>query len=230
MELYRRFTKSLPKLFQTFSNPRRRIRIVRGNPDHWDTNSLNYEGIDMKIQHHAAVAAFLLLFGLPLNAQADGLFVGASIGNASLDDDFDGLNIDDNSTAYRIVAGWRFNEFFALEGGYHNFGDFEQTLDIAGNQVTAVLSADGFTFGAVGSFPLSERFSVMGRAGMFFWDGNADINNVSQATPEDTNLYLGAGLRFQLSEKLQLTGDWTRYDLEATDSGVLSVGLQYQFR
>ena len=184
----------------------------------------------MKIQHYAAVAAFLLLFGLPLSAQADGLYVGASIGNASLDDDFDGLNIDTDTTAFRIVAGWRFNDYFALEGGYHDFGDFEQSVNILGNPATVSLSADGFMFGAVGSIPFSERFSLIGRAGMFFWNGNAEINAISQATPEDNNLYLGAGLRFQVSKKVQLTGDWTHYELEDSDSGVISVGLQYQFR
>ena len=184
----------------------------------------------MKIQHYAAITALLLLFGLPVNAETNGPFIGASIGTASLDDNFDGQNIKDDSTSFRIVAGWRFNEYFALEGGYHDFGDFEQQIDILGNQVTASLSANGFTFGAVGTIPLSERFALMGRAGIFFWNGSAEINFVRQASPEDTNPYFGAGLRFQVSQKIQLTGDWTHYDLEDTDSGVVSVGLQYQFR
>jgi len=38
----------------------------------------------MKTQHYTAIAVFLLLFGLPLSAQADGPYIGASIGNASL--------------------------------------------------------------------------------------------------------------------------------------------------
>jgi OOP family OmpA-OmpF porin len=184
----------------------------------------------MKTQHTAAIAVFLMLLALTANAQDNGPFIGASIGSAGLDDDFDGLSIDDSGTAYRIVAGWRFNEHFALEGGYHNFGDFEQTFVVDGEELNVALSADGFTLGAVGNIPLSERFSLMGRAGMFFWDGNADINNVSQATPEDSNLFFGAGLNFQLSQKVQLTGDWTRYDLADTASNVFSVGLQYRFR
>ena len=155
--------------------------------------------------------------------------IGGSIGQASLDEDFDGLTVDDNSTAIRIVAGWRFNDYFALEGGYHDFGDFEQTFDDGGGLSTAKLSADGFTFGAVGSIPVSERFSLTGRAGMFFWNGTAEVNNVSQATPEDSNLYLGAGVLFDLGKRFQLTGDWTRYELESAVSGVFSVGLLYQF-
>ena len=65
---------------------------------------------------------------------------------------------------------------------------------------------------------------------MFFWNGTAEVNNVSQATPEDSNLYLGVGVSFDLSKNLQLTGDWTRYELESASSRVVSVGLQYRFR
>ncbi len=183
----------------------------------------------MKIRQHAAMAVSIMLLAGPISAQAGGFFVGGSIGQASLDEDFDGLTVDDNSTAIRIVAGWRFNDYFALEGGYHDFGDFEQTFDNAGVPGPAKLSADGFTLGAVGSIPVSERFALTGRAGMFFWNGTAEVNNVSQATPEDSNLYLGAGVSFDLSNRLQLTGDWTRYELEDAVSGVFSVGLQYQF-
>ena len=184
----------------------------------------------MKFRQNAAVAVSLILLAGPISAHAGGFFVGGSIGNASLNEDFDGLNVDDNSTAFRIFAGWRFNDYFSLEGGYHDFGDFEQTFDDAGGTSTAKLSADGFTLGAAGRVPVSERFALTGRAGMFFWNGTAEINNVSQATPEDSNLYLGAGVSFDVSKRFQLTADWTRYELESAVSGVFSVGLQYQFR
>jgi OOP family OmpA-OmpF porin len=182
------------------------------------------------LKHSAAMAASLMLLVGPVSAQASGFYVGASIGNATLNEDFDGLQVDDNSTAFRIVGGWRFNDYFALEGGYHDFGDFKQDFDIAGTPGTAKISADGFTFGAAGSIPVSERFALTGRAGAFFWNGSAEINNVSQATPEDSNLYLGAGVSFDVSKSFQLTTDWTRYELESASSGVFSVGLQYQFR
>ena len=184
----------------------------------------------MKIRYVAAVAASIVLFAGPSSAVAGDFYLGASIGNATLNEDFDGLDVDANSTAIRLIAGWRFKDYFSVEGGYHDFGDFEQTFDDAGGQSTATLSADGFIFGATGRIPVSERFALTGRAGMFFWNGSAEINNVSQAKPEDNNLYLGAGVSFDVSRNLQLTGDWTRYELESAVSGVFSVGLQYQFR
>jgi len=183
----------------------------------------------MKIRKYAAAAALLTLLAAPIGAQAGEFYVGASIGQAELSEDFDGFAVDEDSTAYRLVAGWSFNDYFALEGGYHNFGDFEQEFDDLGTPVTVSLSADGFTLGAVGSLPVTDRFSLIGRAGWYFWDGDAEINDVSQATPEDSNLYLGGGVTFDVTERFQLTGDWTRYELEDVTSNVISVGVQFRF-
>ncbi|MDH5619528.1 MAG: porin family protein [Gammaproteobacteria bacterium] len=174
----------------------------------------------------AAVLAVLI----PVTAFADsGFFLAASVGSAELSEDFDGFDVDVDSTAYRITAGWRFSDYLAVEGGYHNFGDFEQPFNIAGTPTDVSLKADGFTIGGIGSLPLGDRFALFARAGAFFWDGDADINNVTQAKPEDTNLYLGAGARLALSERLSLTADASRYDLDDTSSTVFSVGFELRF-
>ena len=182
----------------------------------------------MKIQSMLIAAVLAVL--MPVTAIADsGFFLAASVGSAELSEDFDGFDIEADSMAYRITAGWRFSDYLAVEGGYHNFGDFEQTIDIAGTPTDLSFKADGFTIGGVGSLPLGERFALFARAGAFFWDGDADINNVTRATPEDTNLYLGAGARLALSERLSLTVDGSRYDLDDTSSTVFSVGLDVRF-
>jgi OOP family OmpA-OmpF porin len=184
----------------------------------------------MNYRQIAALAVSTLLLASPISASAGEFYIGASIGNATLSEDFDGLNIDDNSTAFRLVGGWNFNDYFSLEAGYHDFGDFEQTFDTPDGPVTARLGADGFLFGAIGHIPLSERFTLSGRAGMFFWNGTAEINDVSQASPEDNNLFLGAGVMFDVTDRFKLTTDWTRYELEDVNSSVFSVGFQYRFR
>lgn len=184
----------------------------------------------MTIRQTLVAAGSCLLIAGPVSALAGDFYIGASLGSATLSEDFDGLNVNDSSTALRLMAGWRVNDFFSLEGGYNDFGDFEQVSGQTGGQSKVRLSADGFIVGATGRIPVSGRFALTGRAGMFFWNGTAEINNVSQATPEDSNLYLGAGLDFEVSSALQLTVDWTRYELESATSGVASVGLRYRFR
>jgi OOP family OmpA-OmpF porin len=184
----------------------------------------------MAIKRQAAVAALVILATAPLSAGAgEGFYIGASVGSASLSEDFDGLGIDDSSTSFRIVGGWRANDYFTLEAGYQNFGDFEASTDIGGSESAVKLSADGFTLGLTGSVPLTDKFSLFGRAGMFFWDGNAEVDNASQATPEDTNPYFGVGVAYAVSEKFLLIGDWTRYELESANSSVYSVGFEFRF-
>ena len=182
----------------------------------------------MKTQ--SILIAAVLAVHIPVTAFADnGFFLAASVGSAELSEDFDGFDVDADSTAYRITAGWRFSDYLAVEGGYHNFGDFEQTFDIAGTPTDVSLKADGFTLGGVGSIPLGERFDLFGRVGAFFWDGDADLNGVTQATPEDTNLYLGLGARFKLNERFSITGDGSRYDLDGTTGTVFSLGAELRF-
>ena len=182
----------------------------------------------MKIQ--TILMAAILAMLLPVTTLADdGFYINASVGAAELSEDFDGFDVDTSSTAYRITVGWRFSDYLALEGGYNNFGDFDQTFDIDGTPTEVSLKADGFTFGGIASLPMGERFALFARAGLFFWDGDADINNVTQASPEDTNLYLGAGARMTLSERFALTADVSRYDLEDSASSVLSIGVDIRF-
>jgi OOP family OmpA-OmpF porin len=182
------------------------------------------------MKNHLILIAAALAVLTPLTALADsGFFVAASIGSAELSEDFDGFNIDTNSTAYRLTAGWRINDYLAFEGGHHNFGRFEQTVDNGGTLTEVSLKADGFTLGGVGYLPVGERFSLFVRAGAYFWDGDGDINGVSAASPEDTNLYFGLGARINLTDRLSATADGSRYELEDTSSTVFSVGLEFRF-
>ncbi len=181
--------------------------------------------------HCKLLAPGLILGALfPAMACADpGFFVSASVGQSELSESFDGFDVDDDSTAWRLSAGWRFSDYFALEGGYHNFGRFEEEFDIDGAPVRVSLKADGFMLGGVGSLPVGERVDIFGRAGAFFWDGDADLNGVTRATPEDGNLYFGLGVRFGLSERFSITGDGSRYDLDGTTGTVFSLGAELRF-
>lgn len=184
----------------------------------------------MNTREMTTIALLLTLSTAPLAASAgEGFYAGASIGSASLDDDFDGLEIDDTTTAYRIVGGWWVNHYFALEGGYQNFGDFEQNFSINGSQNTVKLSADGYTLGVQGRYPVAKKVDIFGRAGAFFWDGEAEINSASQASPEETNPYLSLGLSYAFTDVFSITGDWTHYELDSANSDVYSVGFQFRF-
>ena len=184
---------------------------------------------------HTSKTALLSLvtaaFALPATALAgDGWYVAGGLGSAELSEDFDGFDVDSDATALKLVVGWRLNENFGVEFGYQDFGDFEQTFDLPGGPAEVSLTADGFTIGVSGALPVSDRFALTGRLGLFFWNGAATINGVGAASPDDRNLYVGAGAKYSLTDNFALTGDWSRFELEETESGVFSVGFEYSFR
>jgi hypothetical protein len=42
-------------------------------------------------------------------------------------------------------------------------------------------------------------------------------------------LYYGGGAKFAITDRLSLLGDWTRYELEDTESDVVSLGFTFRF-
>lgn len=156
-------------------------------------------------------------------ARADSIFLlGAQGGQAKLDADFNGFNLDNSESSARVYAGWQFNQHLALLGGYRTFGDFEETI---GNQ-TAKVKADGFTLGLQGQLLLSEKFTGVIELGSFFWDGNASINDVTSADPSDTNLMIGVGVHYSITDSFDLTADWQQYKLEDETARVVGFGIE----
>ena len=179
----------------------------------------------------AAIVATTILALTPVAATADsGFYLGASVGNSTLKDDLNGFDVDTSSNSVRFIAGWQFNKYFSIEGGYQNFGAFEQRFnDGGGTPIVVSLKADGFTLGATGFIPLGLDFSLYGRAGAFFWDGDSELNNITQAKPEDTNPYYGGGVKYALTDNIALLGDWTFFELEDTQTEVFALGFTYRF-
>jgi len=175
-----------------------------------------------------AVAAAGLL--VPVLATADsGLYLGAGVGAASLAEDFDGLRIDDEVEAYRILGGLQLGKNLGLELGYQNFGDFEQRVDLGGTTAITRLTADGWTLGGTLGLPLGDYVSLFGRGGLFVWDADIEVNGVRAAVDDDSNPYYGGGAKVAFSERFSLLGDWTRYELDDVDTDVISIGFEYRF-
>jgi len=174
--------------------------------------------------------ALVLTSALPLAAHAGpDAYVGASIGNARLDDNFDGFGIDTDADAYRFFGGIQFSDAFGLEAGYLNFGDFSESVDLGGLLSRTDISGDGWTLGATLALPLSENLSLYGKGGVFYWDADISVDGFTIDTPGDDNPYYGGGLKLDLGERFSLTGDWTIYEFDVLETDVISLGFNYRF-
>jgi len=63
---------------------------------------------------------------------ADGLYLGAGVGAATVKDNFNTETFDQEDVAYRAFVGWRFDQVpiidLAVEAAYTNFGKPSQTI------------------------------------------------------------------------------------------------------
>ena len=155
----------------------------------------------------------------------EGWFIGGAVGNGNIEDDVSGFAFDADSTAYRFYFGYQFNEHFALDAGYSDLGNFDAFITQNMMQVPVNADADGFLFNATGIIPLNQTFSLYGQAGVFFWDGEAEVASVNNNV-SDTNLRLALGVEARVYKRLSINADWSRYDLDGTDADVFALGFR----
>jgi OOP family OmpA-OmpF porin len=163
-------------------------------------------------------------------AQADtqpGFYAGAGIGSTKIgDDEFDGTGIDDSDTGFKVFGGYSFNENFAVEVGYVDFG--EASGDFGGDSFDIGIS--GLTASAVGRLPVSDMFSLYGKLGFASYDVDVSFNiegfGSGSVSDSDSDIIYGVGgaLSFGMFE--------ARLEYEAlnTDGDASMISLNGLFR
>ena len=204
----------------------------------------------------AVIAAASALTAQTALAQDSGWYAGGNVGrsSATIDDAriTSGLagagltvtSISDRNrdTGYKIYGGYQFNKYIGLEGGYFDLGKFGFT---ANTSPAGTLNGDirlrGLNLDLVGTLPLSERFSLLGRVGAnyaqardtFSGTGAVGVTNPSPSK-RDTNYKIGVGLQYAFTESLSMRGELERYRINDAVGNkghidMVSVGLVYKF-
>jgi len=201
--------------------------------------------------------AALAVIVSPLAAADDsGWYAGANIGQsrAKIDDaritssligsGFTSVSIsnDDRDIGYKLFGGYQFNKNFALEGGYFNLGQFAYTATtVPPGTLIGDIKLQGLNLDAVGTLPITEKFSVFGRVGVNYAEakdsfGGTGAVHVTNPNPSkrDTNYKFGVGLQYALTESLAMRAEVERYRINDAvgnkgDIDLVSVGLIYRF-
>ncbi len=203
-----------------------------------------------------AMAAIVSPYAVADDLSDAGWYAGGNIGqsNAKIADQriinglsasgFSTTSINNNDTdiAYKLFGGYQFNPYFALEGGYFNLGKFGFT---ANTQPAGVLNGNirlqGLSLDAVGTLPITKKFSAFGRLGMDYaqaqdsFTGSGAVHPLNPNPSKwDTNYDFGAGLQYALTESIALRAEGERYRINDAvgnmgDIDVYSLGLIYRF-
>ena len=169
----------------------------------------------------AALLAALALAASPAIAADNGIYLGASIGASGVEDDE--LDFDGDATGYKVIAGWRFLDWLAVEGNYVDFGSTDDT--VLGERIEA--DVDGLSLSAVVFVPVGP-VDLFGRVGAVDW--SADVSSVSLGDFKDdgTDLTYGVGAQFRLGS-LGLRAEYERFELGDADVDMISLGVTWTF-
>jgi OmpA-OmpF porin, OOP family len=128
---------------------------------------------------------------------------------------------DTRDGAWRIFGGYQFNRYWALELGYVDLGRFSFTSSIyPTGSLNGELKARGDTLDLVGTMPITDNFSIIGRIGAnysrtqsaFNGTGNAALVNGNPSNRK-TNMKAGAGLQYAFSPNFMVRAEGERYQL-----------------
>ena len=167
--------------------------------------------------------AMCLLAGSALLSQgafAQNAYLGAAIGSTSYSED----GFDETDDGFKLNAGIRINENFAIEGNYIDFGRPEGPF----YGIDSSVRVDGFGLSALGIMPISDEFELFGKVGLFGWNADIKVGPFS-STDDGTDVIYGFGAAYRLSDQLSLRAEWEFVDLEGGDLDMLSIGAQLDF-
>ena len=169
-----------------------------------------------------AIAAILVsLAALPTQAADNGIYLGASVGQSGLQ--IDDLSYDASATGYKIIAGWRFLDWLAVEGNYVDFGSGDDRVE--GTKIEA--EADGISLSAVGFLPVGP-VDLFARVGAVDWSADISSPGLGSDSDDGTDLTYGIGAQFRVWS-LSIRAEYEMFDVSDADLDMISVGVTWTF-
>jgi len=207
-----------------------------------------------KIFVNPALLLSVALGALPVFAADTGsVYVGVEAGSSSLKGDgpakdsvfLAGQKFSNADSSYGVHFGYQFNEWFAAEISYADYGShtekFKIRPDIAfivAPNDTQMIDAKGASLAGVFSQELGVNLSLFGVLGVssieydITWTGGFSPitgNLKEKRSFSDQGLLIGVGSRYLLNDFLALRVDLRRTDVGDLRLDTASIGVEYWF-
>lgn len=177
------------------------------------------------------IVAITLLYGIALpSAMAEGFYGAFDLGQTNVSDTCNGGfagSCNNTSTALRVGGGYQFVPMWSAEVSYGNYGK-ASTGGAAGDWETSGLQASG-----IGTFPVWEDLSVIGKVGIARTDFKLTASSRSSTT---TSLAVGVGAQYAFSKDIAFRAQYENLGTvgDANTTGttkltLLSAGVIFRF-
>jgi hypothetical protein len=162
----------------------------------------------------------LLALSASATAADNGFYLGGSIGQANVDIDRGLARIDEEDTAFKLIAGIRPLDWLAVEASYVDFGKPEGRGQKA--------DSDGVTAFVVGFLPIGP-VDLFAKGGLINADTSVVTNGGNVFSEKGTELAYGVGAQFRLLS-LGVRAEYERFEVSHVDDlNMFSVGITYTF-
>ena len=172
-----------------------------------------------------SVALFSAVLAQP--AHAEDFYVEGFVGGLFSEE------TDDFTTTDRIWsgtlgarAGYDWTENFSLEAELQTSLN-EERLYVGADGSHVSMRSNAAVFGRF-ALPLNERLSLHGRIGFASTEFETNINSSEYIDTYDGGAY-GLGGAFDVTDKVYIRGDLTRYDTGAVESDSVTLGAGFKF-
>ena len=174
----------------------------------------------------AALAAGMA--AVPAQSADNGIFLGGSVGAAGVkaDDSFDVSNFDYDagSTGYKLIAGWRFLEWLAVEADYVDLGSGDDKVQ----GIELETDINGVSLSALGFLPLGP-VDLMARVGAIDWSADLRAPGFGSISDDGTDFTWGVGAQFRVSS-LAIRAEYEQFDIaDANTVDMISMGVTWTF-
>jgi OOP family OmpA-OmpF porin len=200
-------------------------------------------------------ASMLLTLGSQqvLATDVGGFYMGANVGTTEFSGDgpgkdsifVPGQKFKDSDTGYGLHLGFQFNDWFAAELGYTDFGSAKDKFKIKPDIVfivapndTQTVDAKGVSLTGVFSHHFTNSFEVLGVLGVSSMNYKSTLSGgFSEVTGSllekhsfsDQGLIYGLGAKYALNDSVSLRVDVRRNDVGDFTLDTSSIGLEYSF-
>jgi OOP family OmpA-OmpF porin len=159
------------------------------------------------------------------------------LGAASADHDYSirglsNIDADGFDTSVRVFGGYEFDRIWGVEAGYTDFT--RSDFSFVQNNRPGTGDGDGYGVYVAGKarYPLAPQWEVLGKLGIAYSHRNVNTTTGIHFNDDDTGVYAGVGLQWNVHPQWALTAEYERYG-KSKDNGakadVFTVGLRYNF-
>ncbi|MEC7307321.1 outer membrane beta-barrel protein [Vibrio crassostreae] len=191
----------------------------------------------------AALIVIMLVFVTPtINAQP---YVGVSVGQAYFSDirasinsparkEIQKLDVDDNSLGIKLLTGYEFNQFIAIEGSIGGYDALDGPMGSLGDMKF-------FAFQGKATLPITEKLNAFAKAGFSYYSARFESIYGDVSDDSVTGKY-GLGVEFRITDNFSATFEWDYMEPEvdilklgdasvtmSTKISVFSLGATYRF-